>query len=117
MAEKILTVDNFISRIKCMDDRARKKLRAEEIIDLILQLPDNYSEIQNIQGKKIETLEDTIRNLVASIDFVRNQAVKNSAEILKLININKDYEKHNEFLTKEIENLKLNDNNMNFRKN
>ena len=35
-----LNVENFISEIKKMSDRERNKLRASDLIDLIIQVPD-----------------------------------------------------------------------------
>ena len=59
MAE--LTVDNFIRQIKSMNDREKGKLRAMDLIALIIQLPDEQSPILlvDISGK-VEALINTV---------------------------------------------------------
>ena len=67
-----LTVDNFVHEIKKMDPRARGKLRSEELINLIVQVPD-----RNEQSPQI----DEIMRIVTDL---QNSVIGNSQEILKI---------------------------------
>ena len=101
-----LTVENFIMRIKEMDDRERKKIRLQDLIDIILLLPDNFN-IKEVE--KIKTLEETIANLVASVENIRSQSVQNAAEIINLNSRNNDLETQNEQILSDIHILKQNE--------
>ena len=58
MAE--LTVDNFIRQIKSMNDREKGKLRAMDLIALIIQLPDEQSPVLVDISGKVEALINTV---------------------------------------------------------
>ena len=57
-----LTVENFVERIKNMDERERNKLRAPDLIKLIVELPVNTPNTDMM--KKM----DNLVSLVSSID-------------------------------------------------
>ena len=74
-----LNVDNFVKKIKDMSERDRKKVHQEDLINLIIQLPDNDV---NYDSKILE--------LTAAINGVRSQANSNAANILLLKSTNDD---------------------------
>ena len=101
MADKlVLTVDNFISRIKEMDERDRKKLRLQEIIELILMLPEDLININS--DAKFNSMGATINNLAASVEIIRAQSIQNTAEILKINNSNCELTLENTKLASEL---------------
>ena len=107
MADKILlTVDNFISRIKEMDERERKKLCLQEIIELILMLPED---LINSDGK-FNSMGATINNLAASVEIIRSQSIQNTAEILKVNNSNHELTLENTKLASDLAIFKENQN-------
>ena len=55
-----LTAENFVSRIKEMDEIERKKLRAQDLIELILLLPENVTVNQDVI---INALEESVNSL------------------------------------------------------
>ena len=99
-----LTVDNFILRIKEMDARDRKKIRAADLIDLILQLPE--SNTIHDQGERIDSLVNTVQNLVASVDNLKTLAHQNAAEIINLNTKNNNITAQNEQLEKSVNEFK-----------
>lgn len=101
MAADKLTVDNFILRIKQMDERERKKIRAPDLIELILQLPDDNDFTK--QTEKINSLEMTVQNLCASFEIIKTDTSKNAAEILILTQKNIELKTNNEQLTETFE--------------
>ena len=94
MAE--LTVDNFIRQIKSMNDCEKGKLRAMDLIALIIQLPDEQS-LVDISGK-VEALINT----VAILDLGSNN---NAAEITALKDNKKQVEESNKALQVEVDKL------------
>ena len=50
-----------------MDERERKKLRLQEIIELILMLPEDLIN----SDAKFNSMGATINNLVASVEIIR----------------------------------------------
>ena len=96
MAE--LTVDNFIPQIKSMNDREKGKLRAMDLIDLIIQLPDEQSPILVDISSKVEALINT----VAILDLRSNN---NAAEITALKDNKKQVKKSNKAFQVEVDKL------------
>ena len=96
MAE--LTVDNFIWQIKSMNDREKGKLRAMDLIALIIQLPDKQSPILVDISGKVEALINT----VAILDLRSNN---NAAEITTLKDNKKQVEESNKALQVEVDKL------------
>ena len=96
MAE--LTVDNFIRQIKSMNDREKGKLRAMDLIALIIQLPDEQSPILMDISGKVEALINT----VAILDVRSNN---NVAEITALKDNKKQVEESNKALQVEVDKL------------
>lgn len=74
MGDEELTPANFIERIKNMDNRARGKLQAKQLIDLILQTNVHVAGETDVQ----------LQELRASIDFVTKMAATNQGEIITL---------------------------------
>lgn len=95
-----LSVSNFISKIKQMSDRERNKIRKEELINLIIQLPGDFN--QNCSS----AIEDKFSDLTASIDFIKSQTMNNATEIALQKNQNKELQLENESLKEEISALK-----------
>ena len=93
MAE--LTVDNFIQQIKYMNDREKGKLRAMDLIALIIQLPDEQSPILVDISGKVEALINT----VTILDLRSNN---NVAEITALKDNKKQVEESNKALQVEV---------------
>ena len=91
MSAEDLAVGNFIDIIKSMSDRDRKKIRADRLIELILQLPDtgnneNYCLLearitrseQQYDLLKIDTLNNTkdIGKCTETIDSINIQDIE-----------------------------------------
>ena len=74
-----LNVENFISEIKKMSDRDRNKLRATELIELIVQLPDIQS-----KDSKLDELSTKVEGLVACIQNADSCSAYNAALIINL---------------------------------
>ena len=68
-----LTPTNFVTVINAMGERERKKLRLEDILDLILQVPEN-----------LDNVHDKVSELIADMEQIKAQANKNSNEILAI---------------------------------
>ena len=96
MAE--LTVDNFIRQIKSMNDCEKGKLRAMDLIALIIQLPGEQSPILMDISGKVEALINT----VAILDLGSNN---NVAEITTLKDNKKQVEESNKALQVEVDKL------------
>ena len=73
------TVDNFLVVIKKMNDRDGGKLRAADLIKLIVQLPDHSTEPST--GTEFIAKLKTLLSQVAPFD---SRANKNATEILNL---------------------------------
>ena len=101
-----LTVKNFVSRVKEMDEIDRKRLGARELIELILLLPENDTSNQNLKMNSL--VEETVNSLVASVEFVRTQSIQNAAEILNLSTRNAELARRNEDLTTQLTQLNEN---------
>ena len=95
-----LTPQNFVTKIKEMEVRDRKKIRCEELINIILQLPGDF--VDSYPTK----FEEKLNELSASIDFVKLQAVSNTTELLSLKSMNSNLETENNTLKNEI--MKIN---------
>ena len=65
-----LTVENYVTKIKEMTDRERKKIRLEELLNIIIQVPDVSSEVN-------------FGDLTAAINCIRSQTNSNAAGELK----------------------------------
>ena len=74
-----LNVENFISEIKKMSDRDRNKLRATELIKLIIQLPDIQS-----KDSKLDELSTKVKGLIACIQNADSRSENNAALIINL---------------------------------
>ena len=85
-----LNVENFVKKIKEMTERERKKVSKEELINLIILLPDEVSDV----AKYVE--------LTAAINYIRTRANTNAAEILLLKSSNDEILKENETLKTDI---------------
>ena len=73
-----LTCNNFINVIKSMSSRERNKIRQEEFINLIIQLPEDF-------GKEVSAdIDVKMDDLMAAISLIRAQVTSNTAEILIL---------------------------------
>ena len=72
-----LTCENFVSLIKSMSARERNKIHQEDLINLIIKLPDDF-------GNEVSSDLDSKMDMMAAISLVRAQATSNSAEILIL---------------------------------
>ena len=68
-----LTADNFISAIKKMGDRDRKKILADRLIELILSMEDKPDQLMNIE-KKITELE-------LKYEFIKTETFTITSEI------------------------------------
>ena len=95
-----LTCSNFISSIKSMATRERNKIHQEDLINLIMQLPDDFKNnvMADIDLKFIE--------LTAAINYIRTQTTSNTSEVLKLKNENITLSKENELVNLKLSNLK-----------
>ena len=73
-----LTCFNFVSAMKSISSRERNKIRQEELINLIIQLPRDFAveESADIGSKFAE--------LTSAINFVRAQVTSNTSELLNL---------------------------------
>ena len=76
-----LTVDNFIKAIKFMNTRDRNKLRAERLIELILQKADSLE--AESEGKQIK-MEDRLAELEMKYEQINNDSRSNSTDIEKV---------------------------------
>ena len=76
-----MSVEKLVSCTKEMDERERKKLRAQDLIELVLLLPENDTVNQDM---KINALEESVNSLVASVEIICNQSIHNAVEILNL---------------------------------
>ena len=88
-----LTVENFVGAIKAMGDRERNKLRAEELIKLIIQLPDTHPEVKELSVK--------VNQLFESLATVQSRSVNNMAEIANLKDENKIFLDKNDYINNE----------------
>ena len=75
-----LTPNNFIIKIKEMDIRDRKKIRLEELLELIMNAPD----MSITNNKKLNDMDVAISTISKLLENVRTDTTKNSAAILKL---------------------------------
>ena len=91
-----LTMNNFVSKIKEMNERERKRISLSELINIILQLPCDFE-----SGTNVESFHEKFAELNAAIDFVKTQAINNTTEILILKNVNNDIRTENIALKEE----------------
>ena len=96
-----LTVENFVELIKNMSERERGKIRAADLIKLILQLPD-FSNITPSPGTDNQEINDKINGMVASIEYLRTQSTNNTAAIQNLNNDNIILKTQNGFLQNQV---------------
>ena len=97
-----LNVEDFISEIKKMSDRDRNKLRATELMELIIQLPDMQS-----KDSKLDQLSTKVEGLIACIQNADSRSANNAALIINLeanIKIHKD---ENVVMSEEVNQLKI----------
>ena len=76
MAE--LTVDNFVSIIKSMSPSKRNKITKDDLLNLILQLPDSPS-LPSVDS--FEKLSHKVEGLVNQLFFTQSQVSDISAKI------------------------------------
>ena len=79
-----LTPENFISLIKKMTERERKKNRLEKLLELILNTPEPSISPLNTDH------EQKINMLMAYMELINSQTSSNTAEIQNLKNSNDD---------------------------
>ena len=96
-----LTVENFIVKIKAMQPRERKHIRADELINIIIQLPDTL--VQNS-----DKISNSISEIMNTLSQVQKVALENSQEIMKLKDDNSKLQKINIDLSKESRTLSEN---------
>ena len=90
-----LNVNNFVHEIKIMQPRDRKHLRAEDLIKLILQLPDSPSpDLMDVSTK--------VNDILASMAQVQKVALENSHEIIKLKDSNSQLVHQNADLSRDV---------------
>ena len=104
-----LTMENFIFRIKEMSDRERKKVTADELVRIILQIPDGTILLN--RDEKVASLEETVAKLATTIELVRKQSVENTAEIRTVKDSTINLTHHTTTNEEAIENL-INDDNI-----
>ena len=88
-----LTADNFVEKIKEMDARARQKLRAEELINLIVLLPD-----RRVESPKLDEILKTVTDLQTSV-------IANTQEISKLKEENQSHREEKIAMITQIDTL------------
>ena len=74
-----------IALIKNMSIRERKKIAHEDLLNLILSLDDNAD---SINKNELNSINDTIKEMLITINIVKDEATKNSAAIINLKNQN-----------------------------
>ena len=94
-----LTVDNFVEKIKQMDNRERNKLKVPRLIELICELPDR-------NNCDLATLASQLTELKASVDNNTKLAAVNKNEIVALNAQNETLVKQNTVLRLEVDVLK-----------
>ena len=104
MAELNLTPLNFIQRIKEMDKAERNKLKLKELIDIILQAPDD-------SGSTLQQLQTDMALLGANVRTIGNLAARNQEEINALKVVNATLTASNTALKDEVATLKNTNNN------
>ena len=90
----VLNATNFVSEIKKMDNRARLKLRTEELINLIIQLPD-----ADEHSAKLDEIFSTVTQL-------QNSVISNTQDIAKLKEDNAALQETNTGMYLQIETLR-----------
>ena len=93
-----LTAENFVSLIKQMNDRDRNKLRAADLIGLIIQLPESPS-------TRITELTAKVDGLIATVSAIDNRSANNAADALNLKEKVTNLENKNTLLSTEVEKL------------
>ena len=99
-----LTVENFITKIKAMSERERNKIRAVDLINLIVMMPEQSTPSPN---DEFNSLNEKINGLVASVEFVNSQAVKNSASLQNISVVNNELKLENESLKRKVHDLRF----------
>ena len=93
-----LTVSNFIQEIKAMDTRTKKHLRAEDLIELICQLPDPDDNLNNELAGKVNEVFTLVTQLQQNV-------IVNVQEIAKLQDDNVKLHEENEEMKMNISSL------------
>ena len=93
-----LTLENFVQKIKAMSPRDRNKVSKEELINLIIQLPDESA--PSIES--FNNLSSRVDGLVNLISFTQSQVADNSATIRNLERSNESLINDNSRLIKEV---------------
>ena len=81
-----LTPTNFIQRIKSMNETDRKKVRLQQLMSLILQVPDDIS----TESPNNSVIAEKLSELSASIDYIKSMSTNNAAEIILLQTANQN---------------------------
>ena len=97
-----LTVDNFITEIKQMSDRERSKLRASDLIEYIIQLPDTPR-----KDSRLGELASRIDGLFSALQITDTRSVNNTAMIMNLEASNKMLKEQNNEIKVENHQLKM----------
>ena len=74
-----------ITSIKNMSPRDRKKILHEDLIKLILSLDDN-ADTTDKNDKDLDIINDTIKEMMITMNIVKDEGRKNSADIINLQN-------------------------------
>ena len=93
-----LTLENFVQKLKAMSPRDRNKVSKEELISLIIQLPDESA--PSIES--FNNLSSRVDGLVNLISFTQSQVADNSATIRNLERSNESLINDNSRLIKEV---------------
>lgn len=94
-----LTVDNFVNKIKHMDNRERGKLNLKKLVELICALPEDFCDLA--------TLATGLSELKAVVEKNSKSAAINNTEIVALSAQNATLSKQNATLRLEIDQLKV----------
>ena len=102
-----LTPENFVARIKTMAPRERGKLLKDDLINLILQIPESSApSLESFNALKVE-------GLVNTCSFFQSQVVDNSASIRNLEKTNDDLSAKNKVLCDQLKGANREINNIN----
>ena len=96
-----LKVVNFVSEIKKMADREPNKLRASDLIDLIMQVPD-----LPMHGSQYEELTSKVEGLIVTTQMADSCSVNNVTLLINLEAKNKIISNQNNEMKEEIHQLK-----------
>ena len=88
-----------MSKIKALHERDWKKLRIEDFVHLIKQLPDDIASHNKV--------DDKINEMNAAIDFIKKQCLLNSNEINQIKSTNEILKEENSVMKVNNDRLKV----------